>query len=93
MKWYLILWLATVEAPLGTPYHLEGRMFDSGNAETECRIYQMMTKNRVVEKAQTTLSFENRIEDYDCMNELWWEQQNTDDRHIPRLYFSQQKDS
>ena len=69
MKWFLIIWMATAEWPVG-----EARWMDHIRADTEaeCRshIDSVNEREHIVESAR---AIEAQVLDVDCMPEWWFE--------------------
>ena len=67
MKWFLIIWMATAEWPVGEARWMDGVVTDS---EAQCRQYidSVTEREHIVESAQEQ---EAQVLDVDCMP-AWW---------------------
>ena len=75
MKWFLIIWIATVEWPVGEARWMDGIAADS---EQECRshIDSRNEREHIVRRAQ---ELEALVLDVDCMPDWWF------DHHRPSV--------
>jgi hypothetical protein len=73
MKWFLIIWMATVQWPVGEARWMDGIVTDS---EAECRrhIDSVNEREHIVRRAQ---EHEALVLDVDCMPAWWF------DHHAP----------
>jgi hypothetical protein len=69
MKWFLIIWMATAEWPVGEARWMNGIVTDS---EAECRshIDTQSEREHIVESAR---ELEALVLDVDCMPAWWFE--------------------
>jgi peptide subunit release factor RF-3 len=69
MKWFLIIWIATMEWPVGESRWMDGIVTES---EVECRQY-IDTVNEREHIVGSARELEAVVLDVDCMPDWWFE--------------------